>query len=161
MAQPAPVGSPRAQSQSIRKGVHGTQWGRRGSGKNGGEERGPYHAGSSGLWGSLQHKSCERTQGGSWGSRSSLLCFSSVPTPEFPANLSSPPFLPTPYLPNPYPPCCGLNLLYTLFQMKSKTHSSSEKGLKPVLPQLESGGAAQLRTSFMNVNQSWDRNPPT
>lgn len=41
MAQPAPVGSPRAQSQSIRKGVHGTQWGRRGRGRMVGKREDP------------------------------------------------------------------------------------------------------------------------
>lgn len=45
----SPSGSPSAQSQDIWKGGHGTQLGRRGSGKNGGEEKGPYQA-SSFLW---------------------------------------------------------------------------------------------------------------
>lgn len=43
----SPSGSPSAQSQSIRKGGHDTQLGRRCSGKNAREERGPYQAGSS------------------------------------------------------------------------------------------------------------------
>lgn len=77
----SPRGSPRAQSQGIRKGGHPAGQERQWEEWWGWEGRRPYQAALlCGLWGRLQHESCRRgAQGGPWGS--SVFCLRATQPP--------------------------------------------------------------------------------